>query len=243
MPDVVRVGEPARFVYTITDLRTGRPITDIVPSHQADIHLLAIRAADLQGFQHVHPRPTGRPGEFAIDLTFDEPGTYVLNSEFKRQGELYAIKFREEVTVVGGTPNLVPLVADRSPKVVGNVRVTLRGEARVDEESTFMFEFRDARTNQPITDLQPYLAAAGHVIVASEGGRKIEHEHGEVHDANGNPIFARPGTRFGPEIEFHGHFESEGLYKIWGQFKLGDGTVITVPFVVKATGNYRTGVS
>jgi hypothetical protein len=40
--------------------------------------------ADLGTFAHVHPEPTGRPGE----LVFPTTGRYVINTEFRRQGEM-----------------------------------------------------------------------------------------------------------------------------------------------------------
>jgi len=85
-----------------------------------------------------------------------------------------------------------------------------------------------------VADLQPYLAAAGHVIVASERLYTIQHGHGEAEDAAGNERWAMPGTRFGPEIGFHHRFAAPGLYKLWGQFRTAGGQVITVDFVVRA---------
>ena len=82
--------------------------------------------------------------------------------------------------------------------------------------------------------LQPYLAAAGHVIVASERLYSIQHGHGEAEDPSGTERWAMPGTRFGPEIGFHHRFAAPGLYKLWGQFKTAQGEVITVDFVVRA---------
>ena len=47
-------------------------------------------------------------------------------------------------------------------------------------------------------------------------------------------MFALPGTEFGPELDLHVKFEIEGAYRLWAQFRLGDGTVVTAPFVVHA---------
>jgi Cu+-exporting ATPase len=32
----------------------------------------------------------------------------------------------------------------------------------------------------------------------------------------------------------HAHFDTPGTYRLWGQFRLDDGTVITAPFTVRA---------
>jgi hypothetical protein len=51
--------------------------------------------------------------------------------------------------------------------------------------------FTDAAAGKPVDDLQPYLAAAGHVVVM----------HAEVTDNDGQPVFALPGQTFGPELD------------------------------------------
>ena len=43
---------------------------------------------DLGTFAHVHPPPTGRPGELAVSLSFPTAGRYIVNAEFRRQGEM-----------------------------------------------------------------------------------------------------------------------------------------------------------
>ena len=188
---------------------------------------------DLTGFQHVHPQPTGAPGEFAIDVVFPAPGRYAINSEFRRRGAMRDVVFRQYLAVEG-TPEPISLAEDRSAKVIDGVRVDLQGTARVGEPSELAFTFSDAATGQPITDLKPYLSAAGHVIVASEGLYTIEHGHGEAEDATGAEVWPLPGTTFGPEITFHHRFAAPGLYKLWGQFQTADGHVITADFVVRA---------
>jgi Cu+-exporting ATPase len=47
-------------------------------------------------------------------------------------------------------------------------------------------------------------------------------------------VFAVPGTRFGPELGLHVRFDSPGSYRMWAQFRLADGTVVTAPFTVHA---------
>jgi Cu+-exporting ATPase len=43
-----------------------------------------------------------------------------------------------------------------------------------------------------------------------------------------------PGTDFGPELDLHATFQVAGTYRLWAQFKLADGTVVTAPFTVHA---------
>ena len=47
--------------------------TDLTRSHEAWMHLIATRH-DLGTFAHVHPEPTGRPGELPVEMTFPTAG-------------------------------------------------------------------------------------------------------------------------------------------------------------------------
>ena len=53
-------------------------------------------------------------------------------------------------------------------------------------------------------------------------------------DSSGAPVFALPRTTFGPDLPVHVHFEVAGTYRLWGQFRLASGRIITIPFTVEA---------
>jgi hypothetical protein len=60
---------------------------------------------------------------------------------------------------------------------------------------------------------------------------------GEVAGLGPRRLIALRGTTFGPDRPVHAHFEEAGTYRLWGQFRLGSGRVITVPFTVQASLN------
>jgi Cu+-exporting ATPase len=234
VPDTTRAGEPTTVTATVVDAETGEPVEDLTRSHQAWMHLIATRE-DLGTFTHAHPEPTGDPGELAVEVTFPTPGRYVVNTEFRQQGEMSDVHQRQLVTVNGTAPAPVELAAAPRTIVVDGVQVTLEGEATVGERSDLHFGFTDAATGRPVTDLKPFLAAAGHVVVMRGDGQTFAHEHAEIEDDQGRPVFALPGQTFGPELDVHAEFETPGVYRLWGQFRLADGEVITVPFTVEAS--------
>jgi P-type Cu+ transporter len=233
VPADARPGEPTTVLVRLTDLETGAPLDDLTLSHEVWAHLIATRA-DLGTFAHVHPEPTGRPGELTVDLTFPTAGTYLVNTEFRRQGEMGDVHDAQTITIAGSVPS--PVTPAPSPRtvVVDGVRVHLEGEALVGETSELAFTLTDAATGRPVDDLQPYLAAAGHVVVMRADGQTFAHEHADVEDADGDPVFALPGQEFGPELDVHAEFATPGLYRLWGQFRTADGAVLTVPFTVQA---------
>jgi Cu+-exporting ATPase len=197
------------------------------------MHLIATRA-DLGTFTHVHPEPTSTRGQFAVEMTFPTPGRYIVNTEFRRSGQLADIHDRQIVTVRGDAPAPVRLVPGPRSVVVDGTRVDLLGTPRVGTTSDLTFAVSDAATGAPVRNLQPYLAAAAHVVVMRGDGQTFAHEHADVRDGDGDPVFALPGTSFGPDLPVHVSVDTAGTYRLWAQFRLADGQVVTAPFTVTA---------
>jgi Cu+-exporting ATPase len=230
-------------VYRLTEAGSGAPLGDLVISHEQPMHLIVV-SHDLAQFQHVHPAPTGQPGEFAIEVTFPVAGTYILYDEFLRANGQELVQ-RDELAV-GAPSGPAALAEDGAPKDVGgDARVTLRGAdaARAGQETTFTFRLEDPRTGEGIRDLQPYLGAPAHVVILSEDAQRFAHTHGEQVGAGagghagqagaGHGDHDAPDAAYGPEIAFRYTFPAPGLYKIWGQFQDHRGRVITADFVVR----------
>jgi Cu+-exporting ATPase len=233
LPADVQPGVPTQLVASIVDTETGSPVVDLTRSHEAWMHLIATRV-DLNTFTHIHPQPTGQPGQLAVQITFPTAGRYIINTEFRRQGEMGDVHDRQLITVAGPAPAPVTPIEGPRSVIVDGVQVTLNGDAETGHESDLHFTVTDAATGNPVNDLQPYLAAAGHIVIMRTDGRTFTHEHAEVSDADGRPVFALPGSTFGPDLGLHVEFPSAGLYRLWAQFRLADGNVITAPFTVQA---------
>jgi len=158
-----------------------------------------------------------------------------MNTEFRRNGQMADIHDRQVVTIAGPAPTPQPVTPGPRSIVIDGVRAELHGRAQVGTTSDLTFSLADARSGQPLNNLQPYLAAAGHVVIMRADGQTFAHEHVDVRDSSGRPVFALPGTTFGPDLPVHVHFDTAGTYRLWGQFRLGNGQVITVPFTVEAS--------
>ena len=103
VPDGTLPGVPTTVTATVVDAETGAPVTDLNRSHEAWMHLIATRE-DLGTFTHVHPEPTGQPGELQVEVTFPTAGTYVVNTEFRQRGEMADVHQRQLVTIAGDAP-------------------------------------------------------------------------------------------------------------------------------------------
>jgi P-type Cu+ transporter len=242
VPEGTLPGEPTTLTVSVRDDETGELVDDLVRTHQVWMHMIVTRA-DLATFAHIHPEPTDTPGQLKVTATFPTAGRYLLHTEFRRLGEMTDVLDRAEVTIGGttasgtgsGSPQMGPGVQpDVRRQVVDGVQVELTGEAHVGDTNDFHLAFTDADTGAPVDDLQPYLGAAGHVVVMRSDGSSFGHRHAETEDDHGRPVFALPGTEFGPELGLHVRFDTPGTYRLWAQFRLGDGSVITAPFTVNA---------
>jgi hypothetical protein len=174
---------------------------------------------DLSYFNHIHPEYKGG-GVFEITNDFPAGGEYRLIADFKPMGGDSMTKM-EWVHIEGERTKPVPIVPDASlDKTFEGKRVKLAiDQLAANKEVTLTFSITDARTGQPVTNLQPYLGSIGHVVILTEDGEQYLHVH------------ADEGQGTGPNALFETSFPKSGTYKIWGQFQR-DNQVFTTSYVV-----------
>lgn len=212
------LGDKKRIKIKIVN-NDGKPLDKFEITHEKLLHLMII-SKDLSYFNHVHPEYKGN-GLFVISNEFPAGGQYKLIADFKPDGGDSMSKM-EWIDVNGKGKSPAPVAVDETlVKTVDGTRVTLSMDAaEANKELTLKFTLAEEGSNQPVTDLEPYLGAIGHVVVLSEDGERYLHVH------------AIEGQGSGPEALFETEFPKSGVYKIWGQFQR-DNQVITVPFVIK----------
>ncbi|WP_167760518.1 hypothetical protein [Blastococcus sp. CT_GayMR16] len=127
---------------------------------------------------------------------------------------------------VPGDYQPAPLPAESRTAEVDGYSVTLDGDLVSGEEWELTLSV--TRDGRPVTDLQPYLAAYGHLVVLRTGDLAYLHVHpsGEPGDGVTEP---------GPDITFFSTAPSSGTYRLFLDFKHGD-AVHTAAFTVSATG-------
>jgi hypothetical protein len=199
--------------------KNGKPIDKFDIVHEKQLHLIVV-SKDLSFFSHIHPDYKGK-GEFTITTQFPASGQYELIADFTPNG-LGAMNKSQWITVTGDAPAAKPITPDASlTKVVDGKEVTLNiDHLMANMEANLNFNIKDAQSKQPISDLQPYLGAVGHVVILNQDGSNYLHVH------------PTDETSKGPDAKFMTTFPHSGVFKIWGQFQ-ENGKVFIVPFVVK----------
>ncbi|MEV0196533.1 hypothetical protein [Nonomuraea sp. NPDC050691] len=215
----IKPGEPADFRFAVTGPGGGN-ITDFQTRHDKKLHLI-LTSRDLTTFQHVHPEMSA-DGVWTVRLTLPEAGAYRAFADFAATGGP-ALTLGADVLVAGGyTPRPLP-VAARTASVDGYT-VELDGDLVPGRSSRLALKV--SKDGEPVTDLQPYLGAYGHLVALRGGDLAYLHVHPDGTPGDGV-------TTAGPEIVFYAEAPSGGDYRLFLDFQ-HQGKVRTAAFTVHA---------
>lgn len=189
----------------------GQVVRNFNEEHQRDLHLIVVRR-DLTGYQHLHPE-MGADGTWTTPLELPEAGTYRAYADFSA-GET-ALTLGADLTAAGDyRPAELP-----APKTTAS---TDGYDVELEDAGEDMLEFTVTRDGEPVTDLQPYLGAQGHLVAIRGGDLAYLHVH---------PQETQPGD---PTIPFHAELPTAGSYRMFLQFR-HEGEVRTVAFTREVT--------
>jgi hypothetical protein len=201
----------------------GAPLTRYTTAHGKDLHLIAVRR-DLTRFQHVHPQ-LDSTGTWSVPLDLSDAGLYRVFADFTPAGRDDNLTLGADLSVAGAySPQPLPPTT-RTAEVDGYT-VTLDGALEPGHEAELTLTVR--KDGRPVTDLQPYLEAYGHLVALRD--RDLAYLH--VHPA-GSPDDGT--TEPGPAITFYATVPSAGDYRLFLDFRPGD-RVRTAAFTVSAGG-------
>jgi hypothetical protein len=193
-------------------------VTEYDLEHEQELHLIAVRR-DLSGYQHVHPvRAADGTWSVPLDLT---PGEWKLFADFSTHGE--ALTLGADLSVPGDYQPAALPAASTTAEVDGYT-VTLDGELHPGEESKLILSV--SRDGVPVTDLEPYLGAYGHLVALRDDDLAYLHVHPEGEPGDGV-------TRPGPDVSFFATAASAADYRLFFDFE-HEGVVRTAQFTVVA---------
>lgn len=211
---VLPVGQPVTLAFTVT-APDGAPLRDYVPTHTRELHLVVVRR-DGQHFAHLHPTRDAA-GRWTASITLTEPGPYKAYADFQPFGAVAPVVLAADLTVPGDYRPAAPPTA-RTASVDGYA-VTLTGDLVAGKDSSLMLTVR--RAGAPVTDLEPYLGAYGHLVVLRDGDLGYLHTH---------PL-AGPS---GPDVGFAADVPTPGAYRLFLDFQHA-GVVRTAAFSLEAS--------
>ncbi|TNY37823.1 hypothetical protein [Thermomonospora catenispora] len=194
----------------------GRPVTRFATIHDKPLHLIVVRR-DLRNYRHLHPRMDSQ-GTWSVPLALPDPGPYRVFADFRPQEAAEQLTLGMDLTVPGDYRPQEPPPAERTATVDG-YRVTLTGALVPGRPGRLTLSV--SRDGEPVTDLEPYLGAYGHLVALRGGDLAYLHVHPDG------------GTGAGPDIAFHAEAPGAGAYRLYLDFK-HRGKVRTAEFTVVA---------
>ncbi|MBA3923385.1 MAG: hypothetical protein H0X31_17505 [Nostocaceae cyanobacterium] len=197
----------------------GEPVKTFETFQEKLMHLIVV-SEDLQFFAHLHPDYQDN-GQFKVSANFPQAGRYTLFSDYKPAQSPQQISVLK--TQVGGeSPSATPINFDRT-KTFGTAQINLtssQAHIKANEEVTLTFDLKDSGTNQPLTDLQPYLGEKGHLVIIKKSPPLTASDYIHAHALDDGSV---------GKVAFVTKFPKSGEYKLWGQFNR-NGKVVTADF-------------
>ena len=242
VPAELKAGSEAKILFTIKD-GEGRPVQDLQITHERLVHVV-IASADFTVFAHIHPDEFGpitdemkKKAEYPVLFTFPKAGQYIVAVDTAAKDDLISEHFAVDV---GGGPKMGNFTKDLSrEKKFGDLSVTLTTVPETitaGKEATLKYMIR--KDGEPVTELEPYLAAPMHAAIISSDLENFIHEHGELpgesmgHRHLGHMMHMDVPKKFGPEIDITVVFPARGLYQIFSQVQ-HRGKVVVLSFMVE----------
>ncbi|NBE54469.1 DUF748 domain-containing protein [Streptomyces boluensis] len=212
----LKAGEKTELSFTVED-GSGRKVTAYDREHGKDLHLI-IASRDLGTYRHLHPTRAA-DGTWSTPVDLPKAGGYRVFADFTPKGG-EGLTLGADLAVAGRyDPAALPEQSAKA-KLADGYEVTLDGPLTPGRAGEL--KLRVSKDGKPVTDLEPYLEAYGHLVALRSGDLAYLH----VHPNEGGP---------GPVVSFTATAPSEGSYRLFLDFK-HDGKVRTAEFTVRTSG-------
>ena len=221
-------GEPGRLSFRV-ETTAGAPVTTFATAHDKQLHLVVVRS-DGTGYRHVHPTLDTATGTWSIPWTWSAAGTYRAYADFATTGSSAQSATLTRAVEVAGSYVPVASTPSRTDTVDG-FDVAVAGDLVAGASSPLTVSV--TRDGKPVTTLQPYLGAFGHLVALREGDLTYLHVHAEG-------TAPRAGDVAGPDIAFAAEAPTAGRYLRYLDVQV-DGPVHTARFVRDAAPGAHAG--
>ncbi|MFB9682009.1 hypothetical protein [Streptosporangium vulgare] len=217
----IEPGKATDFRFGVTG-PDGRPVTGYQVLHDKKLHFIVV-SRDLGSFQHLHPE-LAAGGVWSVKLTLPEAGAYRAFADFAPEGGS-GLTLGTDLHAAGDYESKALPVANRTATVDG---YTVELEGTLTPGASSKLTLKVSKDGRPVTDLQPYLGAYGHLVALRAGDLAYLHVHPDGEPGDGT-------TPAGPEVTFYAEVPSRGDYRLFLDFQ-HEGDVRTAAFTARAGG-------
>lgn len=222
-PTHLTAGQPVNFSLLPQLAGQEKAPVPLAVVHEKKIHIIIV-SQDLSEFFHEHTTFTAQ-GNYDVPFTFKTGGDYVVFEDYTPVGESHQLG-RQVLRVAG--PRKAPALFKQDTRrwKQDGYEATLSFDKPVRVGQPLFLQVKVTKAGQPVTDLDNYLGALGHMVVISQDTKQYLHVHPQDQSDKG------------PVIGFHTGFDKPGLYRVFlqinhaGQVRTADFTVNVAPAAV-----------
>ncbi|MEU0372457.1 hypothetical protein ABZ070_19740 [Streptomyces sp. NPDC006283] len=219
----IAAGHESELRFSVRD-SDGRPLAAYRREHKKELHLI-LASRDLRTYRHLHPTRAA-DGTWSVRSGLPAAGSYRLFADFTPAAEGAKNLTLGADLAVSGSYRPAPLPAASGVAEVDGYTVTLDGGLRPGVAGELKLSV--SRGGRPVTDLEPYLGAYGHLVALRAGDLAYLHVHPGGAPGDGE-------TRPGPDVTFGATAPSAGAYRLFLDFK-HEGVVRTAAFTLTTSG-------
>ena len=210
-PASLKPGIPGVLTLQVLDPNTGATVNRFEVVHEKMMHVFLV-SENLEYFAHLHPNPQP-DGSFRLPVQLPLGGMYRLLADYYPTGSVPQLTLKTIFATGHSTP--LQLRPSLAPCEGENLTASLRLEP---EQPLAGLETKLFITLEPATEIQQYLRAWAHMLLASADLVDLLHLHPFLADG-------------GPVMQFNVIFPRPGLHRLWIQFQRA-GVINTVQFTI-----------
>ncbi len=219
IPQTISTGREVTLNFNVLEKPYDVAITDLEEEHTKYMHVIGVRS-DLNEFFHIHPETIGK-GLWSIKYTFENPGTYKMWAEVKRNGQNYA--FAQVPIEIAGSGRPENKISSPIRTVsVGNYYVTLNHEIPVHAGHMAALSFLIHDKDGNPVEVEDYIGAKMHLAVIEDSLTQFIHAHPADDEHTSYNLIREAlahSITLDPSINFEVDFPEPGLYKAFAQFR------------------------
>ncbi len=219
-------GKPTKFTLTMRTAN-GKPVgpADLLVAHTRKLHLLVVDPT-LNDYQHIHPEPGRREGDWVFEMAPDRAGTYRVFADFTPAATQRGLYASVDFTVPGDVARVSRTMNTEWQTNGFNVTLDVPSYFRAKTPADLTFRIESPGTEKRPVPLQPVMGAFAHLVAFDEERSGFAHLHPTETD------LTKPPAALKPELHFKVTIPQPGRYVIWAQVNLA-GDDAFVPFWVE----------
>ena len=217
--------EPVEFTLSLRTA-SGKPIgpADLLVAHTRKLHLLVVDPT-LNDYQHLHPEPGRRDGEWIFSLVPRRAGLYRVFADFTPIATQRGLYASADFSVPGSVATVITNASTTWQERGFNFELMLPPVLHAGQPAMLRFRIESQGAEKVRVPLEPVMGAFAHLVAFDEARSGFAHLHPLETD------LAKAPDPVHPELSFRLTIPVAGRYVIWAQVKI-DKKELFAPFWV-----------